>query len=355
MTTEELTRRLEQLRSQLAAIEEGGVERSERARFERIQKSIRRIEETLAARGIVDVGEAMVVETRMLPYDDREFKSAFRDSLREWSQDAEMALNGAQGYFRSESDGGGVTLNDVLGAVSLVFTAYPPAAIVANTIAVVNTFVTGIYKATAPAQPNVSELHHLWTSALGEYRRTTSFDREFEAFVSDYKREERVPADVDMAVRDIFLDACQNAASRFPNRAHIQRSFLSEILQSVPDAALDGEDYAGVAEVKMLEIASNFSSPSGQLDDVNEPLMNAIRTVWSRDRVINLPVPIIFSIRNVNSAETAVIKRDSKTPGDTSFRLEGGFDADRASRIFDAFMKQRIYRIPLVSDLSHDD
>ena len=140
-----------------------------------------------------------------------------------------------------------------------------------------------------------------------------------------------------------------------PSAPQVEKAFLSKVVEKgkIEDSwdlnLGGGMDDAGVAEIDLVYLARNFSQPRGQLDDVSEQLLEAIRTVWAKHLVIDLPVQIYFRIENVNSAELAEIQRTSRKPGDTSFKLRSG---DKS--IYDEFMKQAAYRLPKVANLKYD-
>jgi hypothetical protein len=297
--------------------------------------------------------EPMVVKSEVKRYDDVAFTVAFDQSIKDWSQDGNIALNRVKTYFISTDKPKGLSLNDVLSVAGLVMKANPKAAAIIGTINTIAALVTKAYEASLPSTPTLNEIHASWADAIHTYGADDHAD-ELEEFVAEWKKKNGIPADVDEVPVAEFLPACKAfAKTYFPSPAQVEKAFLAKILSKVEDSFDwddgDGLDKAGVADVRLVELVGNFSQPKGQLDDVGGQLLEAVKTVWSKERVVDLPVQIRFSIQNVNSAEKAVIVRSSRTAGDTSFKLESG-----DQEVYAAFMKKRAYEIPKVSDLRVD-
>ena len=340
---EEYEARLERYKKAFAA--DGKVDESEMKIIDALLAKIEKIRDALDAKGIITI----TAVTKMTPFDDKIFKEAFNDSVSDWARTSQIALNSVAHYFRDEEGSGGLSLGDVLSIVKLALTKHPAAALVVETISVVATTVEGLYKVGLPKKPSLSQALEQWQTSLDKYAKQGSYKNEFAAFVKDYKRRENTPASVEEAVEEDFRAACKNVKNDFPSQHFIKKAFVTKMLQNVPDS-WDPDSYSGVAEIEMLEMALGFSEPEGQLDDVDAPLMNAIKTVWKNESVINLPVPLHFTIRNVRAGSSAEIRRKSKTPGNTSFKRRRG-----EKEIFEAFMKTKAYNIPKVSDLTYDD
>ncbi|MEL7472751.1 MAG: hypothetical protein AAGK04_05475 [Planctomycetota bacterium] len=334
-------KRLERYKKQFAS---GGIDASEAKILDSVMDQIETLENALMDQGHFPDEE---VVSRLEPYDHKDFKDAFADSIGEWCQDARIALNEVRHYFEKEEKPDGLKVTDIMDAVSLALG--PKGAAAMGAIKTIGTVVQGIYKSSLPPQPKLSDIHSNWAYAIETYSKRSKYDDEFAAFVQDYKKAEGIPASNDQAVYDLFKEACENAHKRgFPDAKQIQKAFLSKIVANLDDT-WDTDDYAGVAECEMMELALVFSPQGGQIDDADEKLVNAIRTVWSREPVINLPIPLIFTLRNNMGAHQATIKRTSKKSGSTAFKLTDG-----SNDVFDAFMKKKAYNMIKVNDLKHD-
>jgi hypothetical protein len=303
--------------------------------------------------GVVDFSdEPAQVQVAVKSYEDAVFTTAFAKSVKDWSQDGNIALNRVKTYFMKTDKPDGLGVSDLLAVVSLAVTANPKAAAVVGTITTIAGLVQNAYKASLPATPSLNEIHSAWAAALQSYG-AGNHEVEYREFVEEWKAKNGVPADVQEVPVNSFLPACSSFGDTYlPTSAQVEKAFLTKILSKVEDSFdidTNGLDQAGVADVRLIHLVGNFSQPVGQLDDVGEQLLEAVKTVWAKSRVYELPVQIDFSICNVNLAEMAVIQRSSRQPGDTSFKLKSGDQA-----IFDAFMKKKAYSIPRVSDLRVD-
>jgi hypothetical protein len=305
-------------------------------------------------RGIVDFGdEPIVVTSEVKPFEDAHFTTAFEQSIKDWSQDGNIALNRVKTYFIKGDSPESLSLTDVLSVVGLALTANPKAAAVVSTISTIVSLVEKAYKASLPSTPSLNEIHSAWATALTNYGNG-DHKQEYAQFVTEWKKNNGVGADVDSTPVNVFLPACKDFAKTYlPTASHVEKAFLSKVLSHVQDGwDLDdrpGLSSGGTADVRLIELVGHFSQPDGQLDDVSEQLLEAVKTVWARSRVIDLPVQIQFEIVNVNLAEKAVIQRASRTAGDTNFKLLRG-----ESKVYDAFLKAQAYNIPRVSDLTLD-
>lgn len=304
--------------------------------------------------GIVDFGDdPAVVKSEVKRYDDATYTTAFDQSIKDWSQDGNIALNRVKTYFMKSDKPKGLSVTDILAVAGLVMKANPAASAVIGTMSTVASLVQTAYEASLPATPSLNEIHSSWATALHKYG-AGDHKKEFEQFVKEWKKKNSVPDGVDEVPLNLFLPACKDFAKKYmPTPAQVEKAFLTKILSKVEDG-LDWDsrgdlDKAGVADVRLIELAGSYSQPVGQLDDVSEQLLQAVKTVWAKERVYKLPVQIEFTIRNVNMAEMAVIQRSSRKPGDTGFKLKSG-----KKEIFESFMKTKAYEIPKVSDLTVD-
>jgi hypothetical protein len=298
-------------------------------------------------------GEEIVVTARQRPYTDEIFKTAFIESIRTWGNSAQNALNAVQGYHNSGSeDNSQFSAADFFAVMSLALSSHPGATAAISVIALSVDLIKKGIESQMPAQPSISQLHNLWFNGISNYVRG-SHDNEFEQFIILYKRENQITSDVDLTVEDLFLSACRDFVQRLAPQGFIQRQFVSRLLAGIQDT-MDWGSEAGFADIDMTGIFANqnasvFSFNSGQIDDIGAQLMNAVTTVWANSRVIDLPIPIVFNIYNVNRGNKTVVKRSSRTPGSTAFVFVEG-----DSIISEAFIRTHAYNNVRVNQLTYD-
>jgi len=326
---------------------DGVITDEERRILASVSKKIEAVREKMMQGSIVGEGTmpAENISVEMAPFDDARFKRQFHQSVKDWAQDAQIALNRVKTYFIEEKKPDGLKVEHLLKVVSLAMTKASPAAqAFATTVSTVVELAVEAYRQSLPSTPSLNDLQSEWSNALGRYGNA-SHDKEYADFVRDWKRRHNDPDKVPV---DAFLKVCQEFGKGLPKQNAIEKAFLGEVLKHVEDS-FDWGDESGVAEITLMCLAKIFSSPGGQLDDVSPQLMQAIKTVWKNERAYQLPVPMKFTIENNMGATLAEIERKSKKPGNTSFKLT---DGDK--EIFDAFVRKKAYAIPKVSDLSAD-
>ena len=306
------------------------------------------------SQGVVDFSdEPIEVKSDVKSYDDAIFATAFNKSIKDWSQDGNIALNRVKTYFMKTDKPKGLGVSEVLSVAGLIFSTVPQAKAVIGTMSAVAGLVKAAYQASLPATPSLNEIHSSWAVALHKYG-AQDHTKEFQQFQKEWKKQNGVPDDVYEVPVNEFLPACAKFAAKYmPTNAQVEKVFLTKILSHV-EGGMDWDSRgslkdAGVADIRLIELAGNYSQPAGDLDDVSEQLLEAVKTVWSKNRIVDLPVQINFTIRNINMANMAEIERSSSKPGDTGFRLRSG-----KKEIFDSFMKTKAYNIPMVRDLSVD-
>ena len=281
-------------------------------------------------------------------FSDDYFKSKFRQSIIDWTQDGAIGLNSISSYMNRQESPAGLSVTDLLPIMSLIF---PQSALVTAVVTLAPIVISGFQTAARAARgptPSLNEIHASWVAGLMALR-TANIDSQYDQFVANWKSSQGIGNDVEQAWTNVFGPVCQNFANEnMPTSAKIQKAFMGKIISTAEDG-WDFDSGAGNAELEVLELVQNWSSFEGQLDDVPEAMLGAVQTVFARSRVIDLPVPISVIVRNVNSANMCELERTSSTPGDTNFRHTGG---DQAK--FDDFMSQRVYNSFYVRNLTLD-
>lgn len=337
-------------------LQDGKIDNKEATALGKVRDSIDALNDKIVElnekNGMVDFSnEPMEVTAELKPYDDAYFKTLFSQSIKDWSQDAAIGLNSVRTYMISETSPAGLGISDIVSVVTLIF---PPSKLIAAAITlapIVEKAFSSALSARSSKKPSLNEIHSSWAEALTKLGNA-NHDAAYAKFVEIWKKANGVPADVQDTVPNIFTPACRDfakpASKNMPTGNEVQRAFLSKVLSKIDDS-FDWDDNAGDAEIELLELARNWSRPEGQLDDVSEQLVKAIKTVYKGAKVIDLPVEINIIVRNIMGANMCEIQRKSRTPGDTGFKHKGGDES-----IFKDFMKKKAYEIPYVRHLTVD-
>jgi len=284
-------------------------------------------------------------------FSDDYFKSRFRQSITDWTQDQAIGLNSISSYMNRQESPAGLGVTDLLPIMSLIFPASALVTAVVTLAPIVKAGFEQALRAARGSTPSLNEIHSAWMSGLMALR-SANIDAQYDQFVRAWKSQEGIGNDVDQAWTNVFGPVCQGFANdTMPSASQIQKAFMGRIIETAQDGdqGPDWDDDAGDAELEVLELAQSWSSFEGELDDVSEAMLGAIQTVFARSRVIDLPVMISVIVRNVNGANMCEIQRTSKTPGNTDFSCTDG-DRDK----FDDFMSQSIYNRFYVRNLTLD-
>lgn len=322
-----------------------------RVRIDALKKKVAELD---AERGVVnfDDTEPVIVKTekklgKAKYFTDSDFKAKFDGSIKNWAQDGAISLNQVRIFMIKEDDPAGLTIADILKVVTVVF---PPAQLIATAVDL-GTITEKAFNTALKARstkPSLNQIQNAWAEALTQMAKA-DHSSAYDKFVTDWKKKNNVPKDADKIWSNLFNPACVNFANdHMPSSKDVQKAFLGKILSGVEDS-YDWDSKAGYADIQLIELAGSFSQPKGQLDDVPEQLLKAIKTVWRGALVIDLPVEVKFTIHNSGGTELAEINRSSHTPGNTSFSLKSG---DKF--LFGEFMKKKAYKLPRITDLKVD-
>lgn len=337
-------------------LKDGKIDDNEAKALQRVNEAIATIKEKIVAlnkeQGVVDFSDNdEVITAKTRPYDDQVFRIAFSKSIKDWTQDGAIGLNSVRTYMIKEESPAGLKIMDLLPIVGMIFPASKLVAAAVTLAPIVEKAFNDALKATSAPKPSLNQIHSSWAEALVKLGNA-NHDSAYDQFVKDYKKANKVPADNDQAVENMFLPVCKDFANpkskNMPSGSDVQKAFLTKVLSTVEDS-YDWDDNAGDAEIELLELAGNWSRPEGQLDDVSEALVAAIKTVYRGAKVIELPVEINIIVRNIMGANMCEIQRKSRNPGDTGFKHKGGDE-----KIFKDFMKKKAYEIPYVRHLTVD-
>jgi hypothetical protein len=339
MTTQKMQQALTNLRTRLSTYRRQSlsstdntprvIDETEQRRINQYEAEINTMQEQLnrlleRQGNVIQMEEYLVPSSvRQRPYTDEFFKTAFIQSIRTWGNSAQNALNAVQGYHNSGSEENSqFSAADFFAVMSLALSSHPAAAAAISVIALSVDLIKKGIESQMPAQPSISQLHNLWFTGVSNYVNG-SHHEEFEQFIILHKSENQIPSDADLlAIEDNFLPACRDFGQRLAPQGFIQRQFVSRLLAGIQDT-MDWGSEAGFADIDIEGIvgqnASNFRFKSGQIDDISAQLMNAVTTVWTNSRVIDLPIPIVFNIYGIMGGNKTVVKRSSRTPRSTAF------------------------------------
>ena len=282
-------------------------------------------------------------------FNDDYFKSRFKQSIVDWTQDGGLLVTSVSSYMNRAETPAGLSVMDLLPVLGLIF---PQSLLVTRALTLspiaVKAFETGL-RACSGSTPSLNEIHAAWMGALLAMRKDSELEKQYNLFVASWKSQEGIGSDVEQAWTNVFGPACSNFAdNHMPKSSDIQKAFMGKIISTTEDSMDYGDD-AGDADMEIMELVNNWSSPEGQLDDVPEAMLGAVKTVFARSRVIDLPVKISIIVRNNMGANMCEIKRSSRTAGSTDFSYVDG-DRDK----FDNFMSGKIYNKFYVHHLSLD-
>jgi hypothetical protein len=357
--TDKLTKQLEKMERRYESYKkdfarDGKITRDEAVILESVSAKLINLRKKVVARnqkkGIVDFSDKplQVKSDGVKSYDYANFYDSFRQSLKDWSQDGGIALNKVKNYFDSDDKPQNLGVKELLTVVSWIVRKNPKAAAIMGTISLIYDSIKAGYEASLPPTPSLNDIQQKWHATLLEFGNK-DHKKEYANFVKEFKKNNGISDDIHEAPVNIFQPECSGFAKKYmPDVSRVEKAFLKLVLSHVKDS-WDWDNESGYADVELMCLAGHFSLPKGQLDDCSEKLVEAIRQVWKGARVIDLPVPVKFIIRNNMGANLAEMERTSKKPGNAGFKHKKG---DRA--VFDVFMKKEAYAIPKVSHLKHD-
>lgn len=302
-----------------------------------------------------EFAEEVVVDTskfgKARDWHDPTFKKAFSDSIAQWCGNARDDLQDARLAMLKMSSSSGPKPTDLLPVLDLVAIAVPgwgTAIKVASALTKLGySAYTAAIKTKSPSVVEIADAAIAYVKAIENGDHGPAFNE----LVAGMKAR---GYEGDTVWEGQFLPECKDFTKKyFGSPQIITKQFLAKCIAATEDGMDWDGGRAGFADCWMTGIGGDspdhFGSPGGQLDDVHEGLVTAVKSVWKGSRVIDLPVDIRITVKTHMGAYKTVIERSSKTPGDTSFRMTSG-----TRSMFDAFMKGRFYEQIMVSHLTVD-
>ncbi len=305
-----------------------------------------------------------------LYFTDSILKSAFKGSIKNWTQDQAIGLNSVRTYMIEQTKPAGLNVHDVVSVVLIIF---PPGKAIEGIVTAAKTLAPIVEKAFntsfgSTKNPSLNEIHVAWSSALAALAKNESaMDDAYDHFVADWKKKNGIDKQADWVWSNTFLPDCRTFADHhMPSGAVVQKAFLAKIISVVEDSndwdygLPDGMADAGTLELHYDNHGEDFKFRFGQLDDVPSGLMKAIKTVYKGASVVDLPVAINTNIyaywngahspRNEFSGEqdTTVVRMSTK-PGNRGFKMTRG-----SKTVFKRFMATNPFDKIKVKDLSVD-
>ena len=299
-----------------------------------------------------------IITVEMLPYDHRDFVGAFEQSVKDWTQDSAIGLNSVRTYMIERKEPAGVSVSDVLTVCALFTPAAGHMKTALEILDIAKRAFEQELRRSRGATPSLNEIHVSWSNAVAAMRKGENLKKAFPIWVEQYKKDNDIPSDVDVAVANLFEAECRNfAENNMPSTETIQKAFVSHIINKTvqdEDWIGEGDEISGWA---IIDCTANGGIDEdalpvpvrGYMDDVPKDLMQAFSTVYKGERVYNVPVKIQFHVRNNMGAGHTIIERNNTTPGNTSFKMKSGEDA-----FYKAFMANKVWERAGVNMLKAD-
>ncbi len=290
----------------------------------------------------------------LLYFSDGKFYEAFRNSIANWAQNEAILVNSISTYMNRESSPSGMSVSELLPIVGMVF---PEIAVISDSpfLPIAASAFKAALNSTSGDTPSLTEIHAAWMTTILKLT-TADLHKQYNAFVAGWKKKEGIPKEQDQIWQNVFMEACGDfAANYMPKQAAIQKAFVSKLLSVVEDGPDWDDNTAGYVDFIIKYIEGNDFGPealapiNGQIDDAPEQLLEIVKTLYSKGKVIDVPTRIVFTITDFEGRELAVLERKSRKSGDTNFKLSKG-----DKKYFDIFKKHNGHELPLVSQLRLD-
>lgn len=271
----------------------------------------------------------------------------FNNQMQDWTSQVRAELNAIHTQHNDTQPDTEFGLNEVLALAGLI----PEIGKYASALATIKSVTEKFLKAAmSSSKVTFNQLHSDMDDAFSNYYKH-DYEEEFQAFKADFERQHEIysKSDVTAAITAMKAD--------LPVK-EIGQQLVSTLLDNVPDG-YDLNSYAGVLEMEIkvhipvIRGDYSFPSASGYIDDANEALLNATKHAFKNKRAIDLPIPVIITIVDPFNRNTMVckLKRNSKEPGNTDFRMIDYLREDQGERIFEKFKEFQPYTMLKVKHL----
>lgn len=301
-------------------------------------------------------------------FNDSVLKSAFKGSIKNWTQDQAIGLNSVRTYMIEQTEPAGLSVMD---AVAVVLIIFPPGKAIAGFVTAAVTLAPIIEKAfntslSSSGKPSLNDIHVAWSSALAALAKNeTAMDEAYDHFVKEWKKKNGVDSSADWVWSNTFLPDCRTFANSYmPSGSVVQKAFLTKVISVVEDSndwdlgLADGMADSGTAEIFFNDYGDKITFKTGQLDDVPSGLVKAIKTVYKGGNITDLPVSILLTVlthtvddfmigggNRVTTTKTSIVRVSNKAgnrtikhkSGDKSvfkrFKAQGCLDSFKISQL----------------------
>ncbi len=278
---------------------------------------------------------------------DSPLKDKFIFKVELWSDGAETALNSAQtNMILVSGDDAKMNADTVWGGVKVAFKAIPFGGAIAtavdNIVAIGKVaYATGIGSSDAP---NVNDIKNGLKEGYREIGKKAA-DLVYPAFVSDWKKENLIPEDMNTVFKDKFTKDVEAFLSKFfPDKSAIEKGFSKAVIDSLEDEdwifdAQGDMDDAGYIDIRYdanlewgddavkalramnhnkRKVRDNLLAFAMiglydrviKIDDCGEQIATMFKQVWMTSKLIDTPFKIRFqfSVGVLQRAEKQLMK-----------------------------------------------
>jgi hypothetical protein len=290
------------------------------------------------------------------PFTDNSFFNAFKDSIEDWATDCQLKITNALAYMIKQETPAGLEVNDAKELVMLVI----PESKVIGAADKIFPIVVKAFNSALPSQDlTVNDIHKSWTDGMDALK---SADKKgwFESFITEWKSEQKIPADQPNDTTNSFNKACLDyAKTHFPAVNDVQKAFVIELVNNVEDG-WDWDSEAGFVEVHYILTPEDKNAPytfkTAHINDASDQLHQSLKTVFKGSSILELPLPIKVDVDSGTHGVGGIMEqiglmglsfeRTSRTPNNTSWKLTKG-----NQDMLDRFLKKKLIEKLRVSDL----
>lgn len=286
----------------------------------------------------------------MLPFDNDKFYGEFILALRDWKGIAQGALNSAKlDMVEFEADEVAFGAGDFWDAVKIAADADPRAKAIVGFIDTVRTAGDLIRKYENSGKEHVAPIDAIredFASAFDTIDKDENAKPAFHAFIATWKAMNEFPTSMNHVYEDEFRPVCRDYYDHLPSRTVVKKAFLKVVVEACRDTRrrdvdrdetvahiMAGLPSAGYVDLLYVIPEGRFIHDSrlkhAKLNDVDAPIVKAIKQSWSGETLIDLPFPIRYRTsytlsqgRVVDISSSFEVWRSNDEPGDdTTVRI----------------------------------
>jgi hypothetical protein len=259
----------------------------------------------------------------VVPFDSERFRSIFRGSVERWGTRSVGALSTVRDFMTARDTPSGLSLSEVVG-VFAIFTA--GGGYLSSALTVLGA-AEKLFEGGVGGGASLNRIHDAWERAMDKVGSDSAIETAYLRFVDEWKKREGLPAEQDRIGEEFFIPALTEYGTKhLPGKDAIKRAFMKEIIEKT---AIGPDSTRGKVIVSMRIFGDVGEDPTfgawdvsvSGMDDASE---DAIRTLWSGHRLIELPLRLRYVIERVSGADVGIIERKAAKANDTSFSLVDG-------------------------------